>query len=393
MTALSRAAKRPSPRSIKPHPRAASVVALRVIRVLFAVFAVIAIAFFGLYFFVIRYVPVATRHLPAGCDLTARVSLLDFALYGPVRRPLLSSHRAPSPSTAPSTTSEKPFNLLESLDREGIHLQRGDVREIAICARESSSRDSRGRAATTTRDRSPRPCDDTDLKDAPSDGRRWPSMATSDSFRPPKPTMVACFFRMIHRFCARVSRRQPNNRRANRRTCRRTRRLNFGCKVTCFAGSRASSRRRPILMMRATNYARARRVGACWPSFQRVRRDRTCLADQGFVGDWVQRTKARCAHPIDHRSSQVIGKHRGRWSTLWRKKALSKLSVQATSTSISLETSIGDSDMETGVQFLVTTRFFTFQLYFKPLEVSEGLRMSSANPPPPTGFDKLGARY
>lgn len=84
---------------------------------------------FAAYWFVLRYEPVAHRHVPTGSSLAVRIDFQEIALFGPVRRhlwPLVFEREANAQATAaPSSFADR----IEAAT--GLKLSR-DIREILL---------------------------------------------------------------------------------------------------------------------------------------------------------------------------------------------------------------------------------------------------------------------
>jgi hypothetical protein len=123
----------PAPAPSPPRLTRARIVAIVVASVL--VFTALGAA--GLWFFVLRYVPTARAHVPAGTNIAIRLEATDVMLFGPVRKHFVDTALGNEASAdAPST--KKKSRAARIYDRTGVRLP-GDVREILIASMDGKS--------------------------------------------------------------------------------------------------------------------------------------------------------------------------------------------------------------------------------------------------------------
>ena len=95
--------------------------------------AVLLVAGVAFYLFVVRYEPLARRHIPGNANLVARLDLADFALFGPVREHLW-------PLVFEGAAADAPKGKTRA-DRiraaTGVNLA-GDLRELVVASVEGS---------------------------------------------------------------------------------------------------------------------------------------------------------------------------------------------------------------------------------------------------------------
>ena len=97
-----------------------------------AALAALILAVFGLYFFFIRYEPVARRHIPGNAAIAVRVDFAKLILFGPVRDhlwPLVTGGRR---------SDDGPSRLEAIRDATGIDL-RTDGRELVIASADGTT--------------------------------------------------------------------------------------------------------------------------------------------------------------------------------------------------------------------------------------------------------------
>ena len=96
--------------------------------------AILLVAGVAVYLFVVRYEPLARRHIPGNANLVARFELADLALFGPVREHLL-----PLLEGAPSSDAPKGKSRADRVrTATGVNLAT-DLRELIVASVEGSS--------------------------------------------------------------------------------------------------------------------------------------------------------------------------------------------------------------------------------------------------------------
>jgi hypothetical protein len=93
--------------------------------------AALVVAMLAVYLFVIRYEPVARRHIPGNVAIAARVELSKVILFGPVRDHLW-------PLVAGARSGSEPSRLAAIADETGVDL-RTDSRELVIASTDGVS--------------------------------------------------------------------------------------------------------------------------------------------------------------------------------------------------------------------------------------------------------------
>jgi hypothetical protein len=96
--------------------------------------AVLLVAGVAVYLFVVRYEPLARRHIPGNGNLVARFDLADLALFGPVREHLLPLFFDPSTDSAPKGKTRADHLRAAT----GVNLAT-DLRELIVASVEGSS--------------------------------------------------------------------------------------------------------------------------------------------------------------------------------------------------------------------------------------------------------------
>ncbi|UQA59613.1 hypothetical protein [Polyangium aurulentum] len=122
----------PAPPPKRPLSRA-SIVAIAVASVV----VFVAIGAVGLWFFVLRYVPTARAHVPAGTNIAIRLEAADIVLFGPVRKHLVDTALG-NEATADAPSTKKKSRAARIEDRTGVRLP-ADVREILIASMDGKS--------------------------------------------------------------------------------------------------------------------------------------------------------------------------------------------------------------------------------------------------------------
>jgi hypothetical protein len=129
-------------------PRRRSLGAMAVVGAIAAAIALLGGGALAIYFAYLHYTPVAIQHLPRRCVAAARVDLVGdlrevgLARFDPLAKVLIpaieEATRAPAP--VPPPTVPAPPDLKERLKGQaGIDLDRGAVRELAICVFQDAS--------------------------------------------------------------------------------------------------------------------------------------------------------------------------------------------------------------------------------------------------------------
>ena len=96
--------------------------------------AILLVAGVAVYLFVVRYEPLARRHIPGNANLVARVEIADLALFGPVREHLWPLMFAPAP-TSGSNEKTRADHLKAAT---GVALAT-DLRELIVASVEGSN--------------------------------------------------------------------------------------------------------------------------------------------------------------------------------------------------------------------------------------------------------------
>lgn len=96
--------------------------------------AVLLVAGVAVYLFVVRYEPLARRHIPGNANLVARIDLADFALFGPVREHLWPLVFEGSAGAAPKGKTRADRIRAAT----GVNLAT-DLRELFVASVEGSS--------------------------------------------------------------------------------------------------------------------------------------------------------------------------------------------------------------------------------------------------------------
>lgn len=115
-------------------PRRKAAGALVIVGAILGAFALLAVGGAAIYFQYFHYDPVAIQHLPRRCVATARVDLVKLAFFDPLAKKLVPAIQEATRPPGPPPPGPPGPSLKERLDKQArIDVDRGDVREIAVC--------------------------------------------------------------------------------------------------------------------------------------------------------------------------------------------------------------------------------------------------------------------